>query len=58
VATVDGVAVATWGINRERDRATIRIEPFRALDADVQAALAAEAEDVARFEGLTLVGHA
>ncbi len=57
VATVDGVVAATWGIKRERDRVAIRIEPFRPLDADAQAGLRAEAEDVARFEGKALAGN-
>jgi Winged helix DNA-binding domain len=46
VATVDGVAVGTW----RRQRGDIEIEPFAALDANTEAALAAEAVDVARFE--------
>jgi Winged helix DNA-binding domain len=46
VATAQGVAVGTW----RRQRGEIEIEPFAALDADVEAALAAEAADVARFE--------
>lgn len=55
VATVDGVVAATWSIKRERDRAAIHIEPFRPLDPAAEAALWADAEDVARFEGRTLV---
>lgn len=54
VATVDGVAAATWGIRRQGGRVAISIDPFEPLDPAAQAALRAEAEDVARFEGKTL----
>jgi hypothetical protein len=33
----------------------IRVDPFDPLDSEARAALRAEAEDVARFEGRTLV---
>jgi hypothetical protein len=46
VATVDGVAVGTW----RRRTGAVEIEPFAALAAEDEAALAAEAADVARFE--------
>jgi hypothetical protein len=46
VATVDGVAVGTW----RRRSGAVEIEPFSALPAEDEAALAAEAADVARFE--------
>jgi hypothetical protein len=55
MATVDGTAVATWSPRRDRDRVAVRIAPFVPLDADAEAALAAEAADVARFEGRVLV---
>jgi hypothetical protein len=55
-ATVDGVAAATWGVRRLGDRLEVRIDPFRRLDPEAIAALDVEAEDVARFEGRTLVG--
>jgi len=54
VATAAGVVAATWNIRRERERAIIGIDPFRPLDADASAGLTAEAEDVARFEGMAL----
>ena len=54
--TVDGVAAATWGTRRQGDRVAVRIEPFEPFDAEVRAALQAEAEDVARFEGRRLAG--
>ena len=54
VATVDGVAAATWSIRRQGERAAIFLDPFEPLDADARAALAAEAQDVARFEGRIL----
>jgi hypothetical protein len=46
VATVDGVAVGTW----RRRSGAVEIEPFAALGTEGEAALAAEAADVARFE--------
>jgi hypothetical protein len=55
-ATVDGTAAATWAIRRSGARAAIRIDPFEALGSDDVAALRAEAEDVARFEGRMLAG--
>ena len=55
VATVDGVAAATWSIRRQGVRVAIRVDPFDPLDSEARAALRAEAEDVARFEGRTLV---
>ena len=55
-ATVDGTAAATWAIRRSGSRAAMRIDPFEALGSDDVAALRAEAEDVARFEGRMLAG--
>ena len=55
-ASVDGVAAATWGLRRRGGEVSIRIDPFDDLDPDVEFALQAEAEDVARFEGRKLVG--
>jgi hypothetical protein len=52
VATVDARAVATWTARRAGRRLVVAIEPFAALDADAMAALRADADDVARFEGL------
>jgi len=56
VATVDGVAAATWGIRRQGDRLAVRMDPFRPIDPEAEAALRVEAEDVARFEGRKLAG--
>jgi len=56
VATVDGVAAATWGLRRQGDRVAVRIDPFEPFDADTTEAVAAEAADVARFEGRRLAG--
>ena len=58
VATVDGVAASTWSIRRRAGGVEIGVEPFRPLDADASAALRREAEDVARFEGRSLVERA
>lgn len=49
VATVDGVAVGTWTLRRGT-APVVGVEPFERLDRASQAALDAEAEDVARFE--------
>ena len=56
VATVGGVAAATWGLRRDRDEVAVRVEPFEPFEPAVEAAIAAEVEDVARFEGRTLAG--
>jgi hypothetical protein len=58
LATVDGSAAATWSIRRERDHVAVRIDPFRPLGDEARAALQAEAADIARFEGRTLLGGA
>jgi hypothetical protein len=49
IATVGGAAVGTW----RRHRGGVEIEPFVPLGAEAEAALAAEAADVARFEAAT-----
>jgi hypothetical protein len=54
IATVDGVVAATWGTRRQGDRIAVRIDRFEPLEPWAEAALAAEAKDVARFEGRTL----
>ena len=56
MATVDGVAAATWGLRRQGDRVSVRVDPFAPLDPAASAAVAAEAQDIARFEGRRLVG--
>jgi hypothetical protein len=55
IATVDGVAAATWGVRRRGDRIAVSIDPFASFDPAAHAALEAEAEDVARFEGRSLI---
>ena len=55
MATIDGVAAATWRVRRQGSGLEIGIDPFRPLDAGDVAALRREAEDIARFEGRTLV---
>jgi Winged helix DNA-binding domain len=52
VATVDGLAVATWSARRRGERLAVDIEPFSPLGTTAVTALQAEAADVARFEGL------
>jgi hypothetical protein len=49
---VDGRFVGTWSSKKSGGRLTAEIEPFGDLSADVRAAIDAEIEDVARFEGL------
>jgi len=56
IATVEGVAAATWGVRRQGDRIAVRIDPFEPFDPEAMAALQGEAEDVARFEGRKLIG--
>jgi hypothetical protein len=58
VATVDGVAAATWGLRRQGGSVAVTVNPFEPLDAAGREAVAAEIKDVARFEGRTLVGDA
>jgi Winged helix DNA-binding domain len=55
VATVDGVAAATWGLRRQGTRVAVHVDPFEPFDPAVEEAIAAEAADVARFEGRELV---
>jgi uncharacterized protein YcaQ len=54
VATVDGVAAATWGLRRNGGQVALGIEPFAPFDSATEAAIAAEMADVARFEGRVL----
>ncbi len=46
---VDGRAVGTWRIKRQRERLDVIVEPFDTLAPDVHAGLAAEVADVGRF---------
>jgi hypothetical protein len=50
--TVDGRFVGTWASKRSGKRLAIMIEPFAPLDPAWEDAVAAEAADVGRFEGL------
>jgi hypothetical protein len=52
VATAGGRAIGTWSARRRAGRIAIAVEPFGRVGAAVRAALDAEADDVARFEGL------
>jgi hypothetical protein len=49
---VDGQLVGLWGSKRSGNRMLIDIEPFEPLADDVLAALADEARDLGRFEGV------
>jgi hypothetical protein len=52
VATVDGVAAATWTARRRGDSLNVEVEPFAPLAPEAAAALQAEAKDVERFEAV------
>jgi uncharacterized protein YcaQ len=52
VAAVDGLAVGTWRARARGERLAIEIDPFSGIDSADAAALEAEADDVARFEGM------
>ena len=54
VATVDGVAAGTWSVRRTAGRIAVSVAPFRPLPSNAVAALRAEVQDVAHFEGRTL----
>lgn len=45
----DGVAVATWAIERQRDLATLRVAPFGRLPRGAKTALTDEGEALLRF---------
>ncbi len=49
---VDGVAVGTWSSRRAGGKLRVELSPFPALDSATEAAIDAEIDDVARFEGL------
>jgi Winged helix DNA-binding domain len=53
-ATHDGLVVGTWTARRTATRLTVVINTFGPHDHDLDEALAAEAADVARFEGRKL----
>ena len=48
---------ATWSVRRQVGKISVRIDPFRPLQPAAAAALHAEIEDVARFEGRILVAN-
>jgi hypothetical protein len=56
VVTVDGVTAGTWGLRRQGRRVAVTVAPFEPVDTATRTAIAAEVEDVARFEGRALVG--
>ena len=51
--TVDGRFVGTWASKRAGGRLAVTVEPFTELDPAVAEAIAAEIDDIGRFEGLT-----
>lgn len=52
----DGVVRGTWSIERRRDRAEVSVAPFADLPSRTRRAVADEAQDVARFQGLPSEG--
>jgi hypothetical protein len=46
---VDGVVAGMWSVERARDRATLRLEPFAPLPRAVRGELAAEGERLVRW---------
>jgi Winged helix DNA-binding domain len=50
--TVDGRCVGTWSSKRSGDRLAITLEPFAEIEPDWEAAVAAELEDIGRFEAV------
>jgi hypothetical protein len=49
---VDGRYVATWSSRRSGRRLKVTLEPFGEVDSGTATAIAAEVEDLGRFEGL------
>jgi hypothetical protein len=49
---VDGHLVGTWSSRRSGERLAVSIEPFGALEPEIGAAIAAEVDDVGRFEAV------
>jgi hypothetical protein len=47
---VDGVAVATWRVRRDRAKLRVELNPFEKLDRPTRKAIKAEVADVGRFE--------
>jgi winged helix DNA-binding protein len=48
---VDGFVLGAWKITRERDTATLRIEPFEPLSREDRDAVTEEGEQLVRFVG-------
>jgi hypothetical protein len=46
---VDGFGSARWKVEREKDKALLRIEPFRKLSRDEKAGVSEEGERVLAF---------
>jgi hypothetical protein len=55
--TVDGRFVGTWSSKRSGSRVTITLEPFAGLEPGWQPAIAAELEDIGRFEAVEAVAR-
>jgi hypothetical protein len=49
VFLVDGFAAGTWGLDRAKNDAVLRVSPFGTLSPRDRAAVKSEAEDLARF---------
>ena len=50
--TVDGRVVGTWRSKRSGRRLSVGLEPFAPLDRAIEEAIAAEIDDIGRFEDL------
>jgi hypothetical protein len=55
---VDGFTTARWRMDRQKDTATLRVEPFRRLDRLGRAELAEEGEGLVRFLAADAKNHA
>jgi hypothetical protein len=51
----DGEVLGLWQMRRKGKRIEAKLDPFEPLEADVEAAVEAELEDIARFEGMPAV---
>jgi hypothetical protein len=49
---VDGRAIGTWKIQRQKSNLDVALEPFEELAAELQQGLEAEVVDIARFLGM------
>jgi len=48
---IDGRAAGTWKLKRHRSGVDVVLEPFEELAVEIQPALEAEVQDIARFLG-------